>query len=106
MPQPRDQKERPPCIPQSVSEAKPKQAGDKEKRNTEKDLENENGGAANDEWKEDVMPEILDGHNVYDFVDPDIVHRLEELKREAEEGDDEFEMDDMELTPEEQKTLV
>ncbi|CAB4298259.1 unnamed protein product [Prunus armeniaca] len=91
---PRDQKERPPCIPQSVSEAKPKQAGDKEKRNTEKDLENENGGA-----------EILDGHNVYDFVDPDIVHRLEELKREAEEGDDEFEMDDMELTPEEQKTL-
>ncbi|CAL8998109.1 unnamed protein product [Prunus brigantina] len=119
MPQPRDQKERPPCIPQSVSEAKAKQAGDKEKRNTEKDLENENGGAgvysanlkknyilANDEWKEDVMPEILDGHNVYDFVDPDIVHRLEELKREAEEGDDEFEMDDMELTPEEQKTLV
>ncbi|CAB4267813.1 unnamed protein product [Prunus armeniaca] len=119
MPQPRDQKERPPCIPQSVSEAKAKQAGDKEKRNTEKDLENENGGAgvcsanlkknyilANDEWKEDVMPEILDGHNVYDFVDPDIVHRLDELKREAEEGDDEFEMDDMELTPEEQKTLV
>ncbi|KAI5356268.1 PREDICTED: nucleolar GTP-binding [Prunus dulcis] len=119
MPQPRDQKERPPCIPQSVPEAKAKQAGDKEKRNTEKDLENENGGAgvysanlkknyilANDEWKEDVMPEILDGHNVYDFVDPDILHRLEELKREAEEVDDEFEMDDMELTPEEQKTLV
>ncbi|KAL6297524.1 hypothetical protein ACE6H2_005666 [Prunus campanulata] len=119
MPQPRDQKERPPCIPQSVSEDKAKQAGDKEKRNTEKDLENENGGAgvysanlkknyilANDEWKEDVMPEILDGHNVYDFVDPDIVHRLEKLQREAEEGDDEFEMDDMELTPDEQKTLA
>ncbi|BFG19841.1 hypothetical protein CerSpe_061150 [Prunus speciosa] len=119
MPQPRDQKERPPCIPQSVSEDKAKQAGDKEKRNTEKDLENENGGAgvysanlkknyilANDEWKEDVMPEILDGHNVYDFVDPDIVHRLEKLQREAEVGDDEFEMDDMELTPEEQKTLA
>ncbi|KAI5327778.1 hypothetical protein L3X38_027174 [Prunus dulcis] len=46
--------------------------------------ENENGGAgvysaslkknyilANDEWKKDLMPEILDGHNVYDFVDPD-----------------------------------
>ncbi|KAL6284313.1 hypothetical protein ACE6H2_015242 [Prunus campanulata] len=124
MPKPRDNKERPPCIPQAVLEAKAKQAAEKEKRNTERDLENENGGAgvysaslkknyilANDEWKEDVMPEILDGHNIYDFVDPDILHRLEELEREeghrqAEEGDDDFEMDGLELTPEEQKTLA
>nr|KYP49396.1 putative nucleolar GTP-binding protein 1 [Cajanus cajan] len=62
-----------------------------EKRKTEKDLENENGGAgvysmnlrknyilASDEWKEDILPEILDGHNVYDFIDPDILHRVEE----------------------------
>ncbi|KAL5650936.1 hypothetical protein ACJX0J_036394, partial [Zea mays] len=34
------------------------------------DIENENGGAgkhyilANDEWKEDILPEILDGHNL------------------------------------------
>ncbi|XP_062014889.1 nucleolar GTP-binding protein 1-like [Rosa rugosa] len=123
MPKPRDQKERPPCIPQAVLEAKAKQAAEKEKRTTEKDLENENGGAgvysaslkknyilAHDEWKEDIMPEILDGHNVFDFVDPDILNRLEELEREegirqAEEEDD-VEMGGLELTPEEQKTLA
>ncbi|BBH02951.1 Nucleolar GTP-binding protein [Prunus dulcis] len=123
MPKPRDNKERPPCIPQVVLEANAKQAAEREKRNTEKDLENDNGGAgvysaslkknyilANDEWKEDVMPELLDGHNIYDFVDPDILHRLAELEREegyreADEGDDNFEMEGLELTPEEQKTL-
>ncbi|EOY32662.1 Nucleolar GTP-binding protein [Theobroma cacao] len=93
-----------------VLEAKAKQAVEKEKRKTEKDLEGENGGAgvysanlrknyilANDEWKEDILPEILDGHNVYDFIDPDILLRLEELEREeglrqAEDEDAEFEM--------------
>jgi nucleolar GTP-binding protein len=121
MPKPRDQKERPPCIPQAVLEAKAKQAAEKEKRTTEKDLENDNGGAgvysaslkknyilANDEWKEDIMPEILDGHNVFDFVDPDILLRLEELEREEglQQADDDYEMDGMELTPEEQKALA
>ncbi|ONI06179.1 hypothetical protein PRUPE_5G045900 [Prunus persica] len=74
MPNPCDNKERAQCIPQAVLEAKAKQAA-------EKDLENENGGAgvysaslkknyilANDECKEDLMPEILDGHNVYGIV--------------------------------------
>ncbi|GAB4857161.1 hypothetical protein Ancab_015074 [Ancistrocladus abbreviatus] len=127
VPKPRDQKERPPCIPQAVLEAKAKQAAvktEKESRKTEKDLEDENGGAgvysanlrkhyilANDEWKEDIMPEILDGHNVYDFVDPDILLRLEELEREegfqlAEDAMDDFEMDGMELTPEEKEALA
>ncbi|KAK9090150.1 hypothetical protein Sjap_023327 [Stephania japonica] len=125
MPKPRDQKERPPCIPQAVLERKAKEAVEIEKRKLEKDLENENGGAgvysadmrkhyilADDEWKYDIMPEILDGHNVYDFVDPDILQRLEELERE--EGlqleqaadDDDFEMDGKELTPEEQEALA
>ncbi len=31
------------------------------------------------------MPEIWDGHNIMDFVDPDIDARLEELEREEEE---------------------
>ncbi|KAM0997555.1 hypothetical protein ACFX2I_007413 [Malus domestica] len=124
LPKPRDSKERPPCIPQAILEAKSKQAAEKEKRTTERDLENENGGAgvysaslkkhyilANDEWKEDVMPEILDGYNVCDFVDPDIFHRLKELEREEglrheEQGDDDFEMDALKLTPEEQKMLA
>ncbi|XP_054813689.1 nucleolar GTP-binding protein 1-like [Prosopis cineraria] len=124
VPKPRDQKERPPCIPPAVLEAKARQAAEKEKRKTEKNLEDENGGAgvysanlrknyilANDEWKEDILPEILDGHNVYDFIDPDILHRLEELEREdglrqAEELDDDFEIDGNELTPEEQEALA
>ncbi|XP_027355018.1 nucleolar GTP-binding protein 1-like [Abrus precatorius] len=124
VPKPRDQKERPPCIPLAVLEAKAKQVAEKEKRKTEKDLENENGGAgvysmnlrksyilANDEWKEDILPEILDGHNVYDFIDPDILHRVEELEREeglrqSEAEDDDFEIDGTELTPEQQAALA
>ena len=123
MPKPRDGKERPVCIPQAVLEARAKPAAEKEKRTTEKDLENENGGAgvysaslkknyilAHEEWKEDIMPEILDGHNVFDFVDPDILIRREELEREEgirqAEVDDDVEMGGMELTPEEQKTLA
>ncbi|GAY50342.1 hypothetical protein CUMW_125830 [Citrus unshiu] len=119
---PRDQKERPPVVSaQAVLEGK---LSKKERRKTEKDLEDENGGAgvysaslkknyilANEEWKDDVMPEILDGHNVYDFVDPDILLRLEELEREEglreeEEEDDDFEMDGKELTPEEKEALA
>lgn len=126
MPKPRDQKERPPCIPQAVLEAKAKQAeadAEKEKKKLERDLEDENGGAgvysaklskhyilADESWKDEVMPEILDGHNVYDFIDPDILQRLEELEKEEglrqEEGDDDFEMEGTELTPEEQAALA
>ncbi|CAL5200962.1 unnamed protein product [Lathyrus oleraceus] len=124
VPKPRDQKERPPCIPPAILEAKAKQAASEEKRKTEKDLEEENGGAgvysmnlrkhyilADDEWKEDNLPEILDGHNVYDFIDPDILHRVEELEREeglrqAEAEEDDFEYDGTELTPEQQEALT
>ncbi|KAG0498244.1 hypothetical protein HPP92_002935 [Vanilla planifolia] len=58
------------------------------------------------------MPEILDGHNVYDFVDPDILNRLEELEREeglrleAEENEVEFEIDGNELTAENPEALT
>merc|ERR1719253_650191 len=37
-----------------------------------------------DSWKYDVIPEIMDGHNVIDFVDPDIDKRLAELEKEEE----------------------
>lgn len=36
------------------------------------------------EWKYDSIPEIMDGHNVVDFVDPDIDAKLAELEREEE----------------------
>ncbi|KAL5566646.1 hypothetical protein UlMin_029810 [Ulmus minor] len=123
VPKPRDQKVRAPCIPQAVLEARAKQAAEKEKKKTERDLEEENGGAgvysaslkkhyilAHDEWKEDVMPEILDGHNVYDFIDPDIMERLKELEREESRlqqvADDDIDMDDLELTETEKKALA
>jgi nucleolar GTP-binding protein len=39
----------------------------------------------NDDWKYDIMPEIMDGKNVADFVDPEIHARLEALEKEEEE---------------------
>ena len=39
---------------------------------------------ANPEWKMDRMPEIMDGKNIADFIDPDIVEKLEALEREEE----------------------
>ncbi|KAL6882095.1 hypothetical protein ACP4OV_011567 [Aristida adscensionis] len=122
MPKPRDNKERPVCIPPAVLEARANAAA-KEKKKLEKDLENENGGAgvysaslkkhyilANDEWKEDILPEILDGHNVAD--DPDILERCEELEREEglrleeQAAQDAFQIDGHELTDEQHEILA
>lgn len=90
----------------------------------QKDRQEEEGGAGvynadlrkgydlPDEWKYDVMPETLDGHNIADFVDPDIDAKLEALEREEDEllrawreevgGDDLGE----EMTPEEHAMLI
>ncbi|RLN11983.1 hypothetical protein C2845_PM09G06150 [Panicum miliaceum] len=123
VPKPRDNKERPVCIPLAVLEAR-NNAAAKEKKKLEKDLEQDNGGAgvysaslkkryilANDEWKEDILPEILDGHNVADFLDPDILERCEELEREEglrleeQAAQDAFEIDGHELTDEQKEIL-
>lgn len=100
IPKPRDgsgPSSRPPVIPPGVAEARKRRDGG-EKRRTEKQLQEENGGAGvysadlrkqyqlkSEEWKYDIMPELLDGHNVYDFVDADIDAKLAELEREEEE---------------------
>lgn len=96
----RDNKKRGTAIPESVMQER---AGAKRgvvapKRKTEKDLEAENGGAGiysvdlkkyytlkHDEWKYDIIPEIMDGKNIADFVDPEIDARLAELEKEEEE---------------------
>ena len=66
-----------------------------------------------DEWKWDVIPEIMDGKNIADFIDPDISRQLalleeeeeEEMKRWKERG--EGEMDEEGLDEEEvQKVQV
>uniref|UniRef100_A0A0E0AF41 Nucleolar GTP-binding protein 1 n=1 Tax=Oryza glumipatula TaxID=40148 RepID=A0A0E0AF41_9ORYZ len=128
LPKPRDNKERPPCIPQAVLDARASADAAKEKkkleRKLEKDLENENGGAgvysaslkkhyllADDEWKEDILPEILNGHNIADFLDPDILQRCEELEREEglrleeEAAQEAFQIDGHELTEEQREIL-
>jgi nucleolar GTP-binding protein len=44
----------------------------------------ENWILEDDSWKYDVMPEIWEGKNVADFIDPDIQARLEALEAEEE----------------------
>ncbi|CAN8062556.1 unnamed protein product [Agarophyton chilense] len=66
-------------------------------RKLERDLQEENGGAGvysmdwrklyqlrKREWAYDVMPEIVDGKNIADFVDPDIGAKLHQLELEEE----------------------
>jgi nucleolar GTP-binding protein len=38
----------------------------------------------NPDWKYDAVPEIMDGKNIGDFVDKDILERLEEIEKEEE----------------------
>ena len=35
----------------------------------------------NEEWKNDIMPEIMDGKNIADFIGPENLENLEALER-------------------------
>jgi nucleolar GTP-binding protein len=67
-------------------------------RKTARDLMWENGGPGvwapdyreiydlqDESWRFDKIPEIMDGKNIVDFVDPDILAKLEQLEREEEQ---------------------
>ncbi|KAI6165980.1 P-loop containing nucleoside triphosphate hydrolase protein [Pisolithus thermaeus] len=97
IPTPRDDIERPPFIPDAVKEKRKYDKNDPDKRKLLRDVEAEQGGPGvysinlkssylltNPEWKMDTMPEIMDGKNIVDFVDPDIAEKLEALEREEE----------------------
>ena len=84
-------------IPEAVKELKKYNKEDPERRRLARDIEEENGGAgvynvdlkdaydlADPEWKHDKMPEIFNGKNVYDFIDPDIESKLAALEEEEE----------------------
>ncbi|KAL7008991.1 Nucleolar GTP-binding protein 1 [Cystobasidiomycetes sp. EMM_F5] len=94
------------------------------RRKLERDLEAENGGAGvysvdlkknyllkNDEWKYDIAPEIgPGGKNFADFIDPDILDRLEELEAEEEKLEkegfyDSDEYDDDEIAESEEEAI-
>ena len=97
MPEKRDDKERPPCIPQSVLDrralGKDREGEIRPKKKLLKEIEQERRDEyacdlrqhwllEKDEEKYDFIPEVWNGHNVYDFVDPDILSQLERLERE------------------------
>ncbi|CAO1316595.1 unnamed protein product [Diamesa tonsa] len=93
MPEKRDQKDRPACIPDKVLQLRELQAEKKEKKRLEKHIEEEMGDdyvldlqknylTIPEEERHDIIPEFLEGHNIADYIDPDIFEKLEELERE------------------------
>ncbi|KAG4302089.1 hypothetical protein PCK1_001648 [Pneumocystis canis] len=93
----RDDIERLPFIPEAAKNRKPYDWNDPNRRKLEKDIEMEQGGPGvyninlkknyildNPEWKSDIMPELINGKNIYDFIDPDIELKLAELEAEEE----------------------
>merc|ERR1712115_308742 len=104
----RDNKARPAFVPEAALrrqreklEAKMENGEDEEeetmvpKRKTEREIELEEGDdyiidlkknfdLANPDHKYDIVPETWQGHNVADFIDPDIMEKLERLEAEEE----------------------
>ncbi len=88
---------REPFIPDAVKNLQKYNKDDPSRRRLARDIEEENGGAgvyninlrdsyllADDTWKEDRVPEIHNGQNVADFIDPDIASKIAALEAEEE----------------------
>jgi nucleolar GTP-binding protein len=84
-------------IPEAVKNLSKYDKNDPNRRKLERDLEEENGGAgvysfdmqrdydlADKDWNHDKIPEVWNGKNIYDFVDPDIESKLAALEEEEE----------------------
>ncbi|TKS79357.1 Nucleolar GTP-binding protein 1 [Collichthys lucidus] len=123
MPTKRDEKARPPFIPEGALARKKAMEMDQPKRKLERDLEMELGDdyildlqskksfhfnnqaviveclrhsccflfvfkeywdLMNEDEKHDRVPEVWEGHNIADYIDPDIMKKLEELEKEEE----------------------
>ncbi|XP_060808744.1 nucleolar GTP-binding protein 1 [Amyelois transitella] len=92
MPAPRDTKPRPPVIPPQVA-ARRERADRKRKLEREIELElgddyvldlQKNYSEIPEEERHDPIPEFWEGHNIADYIDPDIFQKLDELEREEE----------------------
>ncbi|XP_033305392.1 nucleolar GTP-binding protein 1 [Bombus vancouverensis nearcticus] len=91
-PVPRDDKVRAPCIPESV--LRKRKEGLKVKRKLEREIEEEMGDDyvldlkknydIEGDQKYDVIPEIWEGHNIADYIDPEIFDKLNELEKEEQ----------------------
>jgi nucleolar GTP-binding protein len=120
-PSPRDNKKRPTNIPNSVLEEKkrnPLPEGVYEKQinhNRIKEMQENNGGAGvfyipdkehfileKPEWKNDIIPEIMDGKNIFDFIDPDIKEKLERLEEEEDRIKSQMKDEDMDMDDDEE----
>ena len=88
---------REPFIPEAVKKLQRYIKDDPNRPRLARDIEEENGGAgvyninlkdqyllSDPSWKNDRVPEIFDGKNVYDFIDPDIESKLAALEEEDE----------------------
>uniref|UniRef100_A0A480MFM6 GTP-binding protein 4 n=1 Tax=Sus scrofa TaxID=9823 RepID=A0A480MFM6_PIG len=95
VPSRRDDKERPPFIPEGVVARRRRMELGEQKRKRERDVELEMGDdyvldlqkywdIMNSSEKHDKIPEIWEGHNIADYIDPDIMQKLEELEKEEE----------------------
>ncbi|XP_071439336.1 nucleolar GTP-binding protein 1 [Hetaerina americana] len=96
VPSQRDRRTRPPCIPESVLKRKQESemAVTTRKRKLEREIELEEGDDyvldlkknydLPEEYKYDIIPEIWEGRNIADYIDPEIFKKLEKL--EEEEG--------------------
>ena len=95
--QPLDGVTRETFIPEAAKGLKKYDKDDPDRKKLARDVEAENGGAGvfnvdlradyllkDPAWKYDKVPEILDGKNVHDYIDPDIDAKLQALEEEEE----------------------
>ena len=91
-----DENKRPPHIPEGARTKRIANDPTAVKRKTERDIELEEGDdyyldlrknyiLENPDEKNDRIPEILDGHNIADFIDTDILQKLDELEKEEQQ---------------------
>lgn len=90
VPKQRDEIVRPPCIPESVLAKRANK-----KRKLEREIELEEGDDyvldlkkhyvdIPEEERHDIIPEIWEGHNIADYIDPEIFEKLAELEKDEE----------------------
>ena len=112
IPEPRDDIVRQSHVPLSVLQEQQLPVDHKLRRKLQRDYEWENGGPGryqanerdtwdleNSDWINDIVPDIMDGHNICDSIDPDIHERILELENEEEQRVASLEMEQSRRVP-------